>query len=481
MCSIGWYRGAMLAATDHPLSDARYDEVCRELSSVMGAYNVTQARLVELVVTILEEGHHIGPGIVSPVHYVSWRTGLSIGHCQDLVRLARRRNELPALMAALRAGELTVDQAAVVAANVPAEFDESATEVAKCSTVSQLKKALTCYRPKKKPKGAPGPSSGAIGDKPGAEDADDSGPAGPTPHPDGHTGPDTVPHHIATGTDDRGWHISGRADDHDGAVIDQALAAARQDLWDQAKADTPPGQTPPPVTSVDALVALAESYLRSGQAAKPGSDRYRVHCHLEAAPDGHLQLAPHLGQPLSDAARRLILCDATIEAVTRNGLSPLDVGRATHVIPDKLRRLVIHRDRGCRVPGCARTRGLHVHHIWHWEDGGPTDEQNLIAICRPHHTAHHQGQLAITGTANDAQFRTPTGRLLEPVGTPTPPPPTPPPGPAPTPAEEARHAVTAIGLQPTTYRCPTGERLRLRDFHLNPATTPRAPTGPPAA
>ena len=27
----------------------------------------------------------------------------------------------------------------------------------------------------------------------------------------------------------------------------------------------------------------------------------------------------------------------------------------------------------CVVPGCGATRGLHAHHIWHWEDGGPTD------------------------------------------------------------------------------------------------------------
>ncbi|OBG31806.1 hypothetical protein A5672_26475 [Mycobacterium alsense] len=42
----------------------------------------------------------------------------------------------------------------------------------------------------------------------------------------------------------------------------------------------------------------------------------------------------------------------------------------TRVINRRLRRALEHRDRTCAVPGCDATRGLHAHHIRHWEDGG---------------------------------------------------------------------------------------------------------------
>jgi hypothetical protein len=31
-----------------------------------------------------------------------------------------------------------------------------------------------------------------------------------------------------------------------------------------------------------------------------------------------------------------------------------------------------------------------AHHIVHWEDGGPTDERNLVLVCQFHHRAIHE-------------------------------------------------------------------------------------------
>jgi len=114
------------------------------------------------------------------------------------------------------------------------------------------------------------------------------------------------------------------------------------------------------------------------------------------------------------------------------------------------------RDGGCRVPGCARTRWLHVHHIRHWEDGGTTDTANLVALCGRHHRLHHRGQLGIEGDADRPDgiaFTDARGRPLAPSGTPTPP----------------------TGPLPTgNWAHPTGERLddRWIDFATPPATPP---------
>jgi hypothetical protein len=69
-------------------------------------------------------------------------------------------------------------------------------------------------------------------------------------------------------------------------------------------------------------------------------------------------------------------------------------------VPDRTRRIIERRDRGCRVPGCTTDHYVQIHHIVHWEDGGTTDTPNLISVCPRHHRMHHHGQLGITGNAD---------------------------------------------------------------------------------
>ena len=52
------------------------------------------------------------------------------------------------------------------------------------------------------------------------------------------------------------------------------------------------------------------------------------------------------------------------------------------------------------MPGCGATRGLHAHHIRHWEDGGSTELDNLVLVCPYHHRLHHRGVITITGPAD---------------------------------------------------------------------------------
>ena len=75
--------------------------------------------------------------------------------------------------------------------------------------------------------------------------------------------------------------------------------------------------------------------------------------------------------------------------------------RAKSEIPSKTRRAVFQRDSNrCRVPGCRSSRHLDVHHIVKRSEGGTHEPENLILLCSGHHRAHHDGQLAISGTAS---------------------------------------------------------------------------------
>ncbi|HWJ60445.1 MAG TPA: DUF222 domain-containing protein, partial [Acidimicrobiales bacterium] len=343
----------------------RYRQLCDQVSAVMGAINVGYGRLIELAKLAIDEGQTEGTGIRSAAHWVAWRTGLSLRHAKDIVHLAKRAEQLPCCVAALVAGELTIDQAAMIAWHVPSPYEEACTAFAKQATVSQLRKALPRY-----------------------------GFERPEPDDDGVV---TERREVSSGTDELSYWFGGRLPEDEGALVDQAIRAKQEDLYQQRKAALPKGAEVPPVTKADALVALAEDSLAAGQAARPGSDRFLVHVHLEAGPDGGLQLLTHLGLPLPDHQRRHLLCDASLRALVHDGLTPLGAGRKTRAINRRLRRAIEHRDGGCRVPGCGSTVGLEIHHIWHWEDGGPTESWNLVCLCSRHHRDHHLGLLAVEG------------------------------------------------------------------------------------
>jgi hypothetical protein len=93
---------------------------------------------------------------------------------------------------------------------------------------------------------------------------------------------------------------------------------------------------------------------------------------------------------------------------------PIGAGRSTRTVGRRLRRALEHRDRTCVVPGCGSTRGLHAHHLQHWEDGGPTELSNLVMLCPYHHRAHHRGQITLTGPADRLVVTDTAGRELQP-------------------------------------------------------------------
>ncbi|MGB7216649.1 MAG: HNH endonuclease signature motif containing protein [Gammaproteobacteria bacterium] len=46
-------------------------------------------------------------------------------------------------------------------------------------------------------------------------------------------------------------------------------------------------------------------------------------------------------------------------------------------MPAAIHRALWARDRGCRFPGCGRTRFVEAHHVVHWARGGETSLDNL--------------------------------------------------------------------------------------------------------
>jgi hypothetical protein len=96
--------------------------------------------------------------------------------------------------------------------------------------------------------------------------------------------------------------------------------------------------------------------------------------------------------PVGGNTARRLTCDATVSRVLVDPESvPVEMGRATRVIPGRLRRLLELRDPHCTHPGChIPARWCEAHHILHWAEGGTTDLANLRLLCSRHHTHAHQ-------------------------------------------------------------------------------------------
>ena len=290
----------------------------------------------------------------------------------DVVALACRQVELPAVFEAFGEGELSIDQVTVVARHVPVAYEAEAARLAASATVSQLRRSLRHYH---------------FGDETEAPIV-------------------TIRAGCRPGSADGRYRLRALLDAADGAIVDQALKEARDALFREGDDR---------VVSHDALVEIARGSL--DQVVSPGrADRFTALFHVSLDGEAHL----HDGPALPERLRRQVLCDAAGVIVGLRGGRPVAAGRTMRIVPDLLRRLLEDRDRGCRVPGCTNRR-VQIHHLVHWEDGGRTDPENLVALCPRHHRSLHRGLLKISGNpelAGDLAFHDRWDRRLPGTGRP---------------------------------------------------------------
>ncbi|WP_333894886.1 HNH endonuclease signature motif containing protein [Mycolicibacterium gadium] len=359
---------------------------------------------------------------------VAWKTGSSPRNAEKIAAIAHRAPQFPLCLAGLREGRLSIDQVGIIAEKAGEGSDAHYVSLAESATVNQLNTAL-----KLEPPLPPEPD-------PWRDTQPEREPE-PPPRPT-----ITKTHSDAQGTS---WKIT--LSQLDAATFDAALQSHLDAAITEWKRDHDTDNTtvaPPFPTAGEAFMRLVESGWDADATRRPHGQHTTVVVHLDiTAQIAHL----HLGPLLPDADRQYLTCDATCEVWFKRDGQVIGAGRATRTINRRLRRALEYRHRTCAVPGCSATRGLHAHHIQHWEDGGPTDLDNLVLLCPYHHRAHHRGVITITGpapniTVTDSHGRTlNSGSLARP---PTKPPPDVPP-----------------------YRGPTGERAQwwwYTPFQLKP-------------
>ena len=350
------------------------------VSEVMGVVNAASARLIGLVRQCIDEGWWEHSGCRSPEHWVEARCGLSRSRAARLVRIARRIHEFPALDELGRRGLVTEDHLHLAAVHAHASHDRALAECAPAVNVGQLLRVV---------RSLPAPDDEIV------LVADDDDAVYPTSDP-----PEPADEFTFGWGDDgrlRGRFDVGAAT---GAVIEKAFRAARNRVFAErsgVEADDTHGARVEAIRWVDAFERLGHAALAgldpaAAAAQRPG-DRYQVLLHVDL--DRPARSRVHLGPLLPASVRREVTCDADVRAVLWQGGRSVGLGRRRRVVDPMLRAMIEDRDDGCRV--CGRRGWLHIHHLVHWEQGGPTDDDNLVALCTGCHRAVHAERLRIVG------------------------------------------------------------------------------------
>jgi 5-methylcytosine-specific restriction endonuclease McrA len=364
------------------------DRLGDEIAELSAHLDAATARLLDLIREFDARGGW-NTGFSSCAAWLAWRVGFAPGAAREHVRVARALGTLPLLSHALARGELSYAKVRELTRVATPETEERLLAVGRAGTAVHVERIVRGWR--------------RMDRKAEAREADHQ-----------HAGRALHVYPDEDGT----VRIRGRLAPEVGALLMQALAAAREALY-QRRADQAPEADPPTMEQqqADALALLAESALQHGIDPGAPGERYQVVVHVDAAvladPDqaGQSVLEDGLRVPAGTSQR--LACDAS-RVVMRHDADGrlLEVGARTRTIPPALRRALHQRDRGCRFPGCGVRFGQ-GHHIRHWAQGGPTTLSNLALLCRRHHRAvHEEGYRLDRQPDGELRFRRPDGQVL---------------------------------------------------------------------
>jgi hypothetical protein len=175
---------------------------------------------------------------------------------------------------------------------------------------------------------------------------------------------------IQPNLDESTWRMWAVLDGYSGAVVDKVLTEAA-DQVPQLPDGFRPGLG---YRRAVALTAICEES-RSGAGSTPLITVFVDEIGADIA----------VGTPIGAHLLDRIACSANLEVIRTSDGRPLAMGRRTRVIPNRLRRFILHRDGGCTSDGCTSRYRLEAHHVIPWSEGGPTDPENLTTLCWFHH------------------------------------------------------------------------------------------------
>jgi hypothetical protein len=381
---------------------AALDRLGDEIALLSAHLDAAAARLLALIREFDARGGW-NSGFRSCAAWLSWRVGLDLGAARERVRVARALGTLPLLAQALARGELSYAKVRALTRVATPEIEARLLAFARAGTAAHVERLVRGWR--------------RVDRRAEAREA--------------------ALRHARRGLrvyqDEDGMVvIRGRLEPEVGALLVQALAAARETLYQRSRraageasgCGNVSAETPSLAQrQADALALLAESALHRGLDPGAPGDRYQVVVHIDAPvladPEQPGQSILEDGTRVSAETSQRLACDASRVMMRHDAKDRVvEVGARTRTIPPALRRVLQHRDRGCRFPGCGVRVG-EGHHIQHWAHGGPLRSRTwrssaavITAPCMKRAIRSSEPQMASFGSGFPTDGRCPRCRCL---------------------------------------------------------------------
>jgi hypothetical protein len=224
-----------LAGVLTPVGTAELDRLGDEIALLAAHLDAATARLLDLI----REFDALGGwsnGFPSCAGWLTWRVGLGAGAAREHVRVARALGTLPLLAQALARGELSYAKVRALTRVATPETEEQLLAVGRAGTAQHVERIVRGWRQMDRQAEA-------------REAARQHASRALQVYPD------------SDGT----VIVRGRLTAEVGALLMQALAAARETLYQQARETEPEGEPPTMAQQqADALALLAETALHHG-------------------------------------------------------------------------------------------------------------------------------------------------------------------------------------------------------------------------
>jgi hypothetical protein len=197
------------------------------------------------------------------------------------------------------------------------------------------------------------------------------------------------------------WDLDGRLTGDTGKLLSNALKTAvpppRQDEADaEGLLPSVSGR------NAEALHQMVAAYGTDPEAPKRHGHTATLNltCDIETLRGEKTGRLPILdGRPISVSKARLLACEAGIipSVFDYETGEAIELGREKRLPNTALRhKLELEQPGGCAWSGCrAPVSWTEAHHLVHWADGGETNAENLILLCRFHHGRIHTNKWQI--------------------------------------------------------------------------------------
>jgi hypothetical protein len=368
-------------------------------------------------------------GALSCAHWLSWRVGMDLGAAREKVRVARKLAELPAIDRAMADGTISYSKVRAMTRVATARNEEELLTMARTSTGAQLERICRLARQVeslagKDPRDVEDRQRYAISRR--TEDGMVS--VNIRLHPD-EAARVMKALELASDTGNLADGAVSLAEVTLAAGGIRRLRAGRGDPDSTSGRGTQSsrsGEDADAAISLGAVPADREGAGEANGAGAPSSARgagsevtavrspVEVVVHISA---DTLTGETELGDGVSAEVARRLLCDAGVVPLLEGERGKtIDVGRKSRTIHAALQRALRLRDRGCRFPGCTNARFVDAHHVRHWIDGGETNLDNTLLVCRRHHRYLHEYGHTVERAGDELIFRDPSGNILPPQG-----------------------------------------------------------------